>query len=307
MFRISRISGEELAIALEEELVPDVRALKQHLHQLQDLPPRFRQRLLLHGQCLEDTATLHPAMELELIVLAFIPNPSPIEVQELTAAAGDGCLDKARALNEAKCHTPRSEQIMQRVGLDAWEVKICIPQFQVESLLKLPLDPDETDANGSSALRMAASSGHESVARLLLEAGANKDLATNDGSTALMLASENGHLEVVRLLLESGADKDLANVVGDTALMLASENGHLEVVRLLLESGADKDLADTDNGVTALMLASENGHLEVVRLLLESGADKNMAMNDGRTANMLASQEGQIEVVRLLLEPETTE
>ena len=53
------MSGEELTITLEEDLIPDVRALKQHLNQLQDLPPRFRQRLLLHGQCLEDTATLH--------------------------------------------------------------------------------------------------------------------------------------------------------------------------------------------------------------------------------------------------------
>ena len=89
---------------------PDVRALKQHLHQLHDLPPCFRQRLLLRGQCLEDTAALHPAMELQLVVLAFIPNPSRDEVQEFTAAAGTGHHSKARALNEAR----PSEQIMQR-------------------------------------------------------------------------------------------------------------------------------------------------------------------------------------------------
>ena len=74
----------------------------------------------------------------------------------------------------------------------------------------LPEDPDATDASGRSALAMAASCGHESVARLLLEAGANKDLATLGGVTALIAAFQNGHLEVVRLLLESGADKNLA-------------------------------------------------------------------------------------------------
>ena len=58
MLRIRRISGEELTIALEEALVPNVRALKQHLNQLYDLPPRFRQGLVLHGQCLEDTDAL---------------------------------------------------------------------------------------------------------------------------------------------------------------------------------------------------------------------------------------------------------
>ena len=102
MLRINRISGEELTVALEEASVPDVKALKQHLNQLQDLPPRFRQRLLLHGQCLEDTATLHSAMELELVLLAFIPNRSPDEVQEFTAAAGASDLEKARALTKAE-------------------------------------------------------------------------------------------------------------------------------------------------------------------------------------------------------------
>ena len=66
-------------------------------------------------------------------------------------------------------------------------------------MLKLPLDSDDTDANGDSALIMAACRGHESVARLLLEAGANKELASNEGGTALAVASQNGHLELVRL------------------------------------------------------------------------------------------------------------
>ena len=101
MLRIRRISGEELAITLEEDLVPDVRALKQYLNQLHGLPPRFRQRLLLHGQCLEDTATLPPGMELELAVLAFMPNRSTYEVQEFAAAARAGDYDEALARSTA--------------------------------------------------------------------------------------------------------------------------------------------------------------------------------------------------------------
>ena len=71
------MSGEELITALEEDLVPDVRALKQRPNQLYGLPPRFRQRLLLHGIFFEDSATLHPGMEKEVVVLPFISNPSP--------------------------------------------------------------------------------------------------------------------------------------------------------------------------------------------------------------------------------------
>ena len=46
MLRISRISGKELTITLEEDLVPDVKGLKQNLNQRHGFPPRFRQRLL---------------------------------------------------------------------------------------------------------------------------------------------------------------------------------------------------------------------------------------------------------------------
>ena len=105
MLRIRRISGEELTTALEEDLVLDVRALKRRLNQLHGLPPRFSQRLLLHGKCLEDTATLHPGMELELVIMAFIPNPSPDEVQEFTASAGAGHFDKVCMKCRTVAHT----------------------------------------------------------------------------------------------------------------------------------------------------------------------------------------------------------
>ena len=90
---LRKISGEELTIALEEYLVPDARPVKPHLSQRQDFPPHFRQMLIFHGQCLEDSATLHSGMALEPVLLAFIPNPSPVEVQYFTAAAGAGHFD----------------------------------------------------------------------------------------------------------------------------------------------------------------------------------------------------------------------
>ena len=51
--------------------------------------------------------------------------------------------------------------------------------------------------------------------------------------TALMLAADNGHLEVARLLLEAGADKNCCDDDGMTALLLAADKGHLEVAHLL--------------------------------------------------------------------------
>ena len=132
MLRITRISGAELTISLEEDLVPDVRALKIHLNQLHDLPPRFRQRLLRHGQCLEDSAILDPGMELVLVTLAFIPNPSAEEVQDLLASAAVGDADEVRALNDTQFSIPEGEQIRQMGPYQ-------LPQFDSGSFLWAPI------------------------------------------------------------------------------------------------------------------------------------------------------------------------
>ncbi|CAK9009488.1 unnamed protein product [Durusdinium trenchii] len=76
----------------------------------------------------------------------------------------------------------------------------------------------------------------------------------------MYLAAELDHLAVVRLLLEAEADKNAASQDGTTALMAAARHSHLEVVRLLLEAGADKNAARQD-GATALMAAAFNGPL----------------------------------------------
>ena len=93
----------------------------------------------------------------------------------------------------------------------------------MESLLKLRVNLNEIDEDSESALSVAACGGHESVARLLLEGGANKNLARDGGWTALMVASHSGRIEVVRLLLASGADTDLRMNQGWTALMLTPD------------------------------------------------------------------------------------
>ena len=82
------ISGEALTSIPVEE-IHDVRGLKQRLNQLHGLPPRFRQRLLLHGEMLEDTAKLDSPMDLDLVVLAFA-DVSQSEVDNLSFHAEEG-------------------------------------------------------------------------------------------------------------------------------------------------------------------------------------------------------------------------
>ncbi|CAE7254556.1 RIPK4 [Symbiodinium necroappetens] len=84
--------------------------------------------------------------------------------------------------------------------------------------------------------------------------------AKNDGDTPLSIAAHRGHLEVARLLLDAKADKDKANYLGTTPLSIAAHRGHLEVARLLLHAKANMDKAKND-GDTPVFIAA---HLEVV-------------------------------------------
>ena len=83
---------------------------------------------------------------------------------------------------------------------------------------------------GVTALMSAALGGHEAVAQLLLQHGADVMAAANDGSTALIFAAEGGHVAVAQLLLQHGADVRVALRDGRTALMIARAN----VMRLWL-------------------------------------------------------------------------
>ena len=77
------------------------------------------------------------------------------------------------------------------------------------------------------------------VVRLLIAAGADTDSVTHEhgGFSALHFAAAANHVEVARLLLDAGADKSLKTHIGFPhnydALGLAVENGNTEIVELL--------------------------------------------------------------------------
>ena len=151
----------------------------------------------------------------------------------------------------------------------------------------------KAENRGCPLLYTAVSHDQLEVARYLLEQGEDRDEAgwyNND--TPLHNATHRGRLDLVRLLVEYGADMDIANNRGETPLRMAvdSVGGNLDSLRYLLEQGADVNKADND-GNTPLLYAvkmgnyynSSNAFLSVMRYLLKQGADRDKTNNDGET------------------------
>ncbi len=105
-------------------------------------------------------------------------------------------------------------------------------------------DPSLTNRFGGVALIPASERGHVEVVRYLLaESDVDVDHVNRLGWTALLEAivlSDGGpaHQEIVGLLIEHGADVDLADGDGVTPLSHARTRGYAEIVRLLEAEGA---------------------------------------------------------------------
>jgi ankyrin repeat protein len=111
--------------------------------------------------------------------------------------------------------------------------------------------------DGQTAFLRAALNGDVTLMRLLLEHGADPNMATNEGSTALMAVagvnwvvaqtfsrSDNEYLEAAKLCLEKGADVNAVNSQGFTAMHGATNRGFDAMVKLLAEHGAKLDVKD---------------------------------------------------------------
>jgi ankyrin repeat protein len=99
---------------------------------------------------------------------------------------------------------------------------------------------------------------------------------SHDGFTPLHLAAFFGHQELARLFLDRGADvnarsKNTTFAPDNTPLHAAAANRQVDVAALLLERGADVNAKD-GHGFTPLALAANSKSDLLMLMLLERGA-----------------------------------
>jgi len=103
--------------------------------------------------------------------------------------------------------------------------------------------------------------------RLLLDAGADPNVATTQGTTALMAASginwipgqtfshsEADYVEAVKVCLDRGADPNAKNSLGLTAMHGAANRGWESVIQILADHGSKLDPKDNE-GRTPMIFA----------------------------------------------------
>jgi hypothetical protein len=152
---------------------------------------------------------------------------------------------------------------------------------------------------GLTDLQEAAVLGNAALVQQLLRARGG--VAATNLNSALWLAG-HGHVAVVQLLLEAGADVNVAaGPARSTVLHVAAQRGHVAVVQLLLGAQAAVN-ATNDRQRTALHFAAQRGHVAIVQLLLEAQANVTAVNILGQTAMDLAAMSGHAEVVQLMLD-----
>ncbi len=207
----------------------------------------------------------------------------------------------------------RGAEVNVRSVVNDWERQVTSePRFQARP------------AGGMTPLLYAARQGCLECARLLVDAGANVNLADPQGVTPLITATNNFSFDVAAYLLEKGANPNKWDWWGRTPLYLAVDlntiphggrsdrpsldhTTSLELIGLLLKAGANPNAqlklfppfrdqqADRGKdgmltiGTTPLLRAAKAGDVPAVALLLDAGANPNLPNVQGITPVMAAA------------------
>lgn len=176
------------------------------------------------------------------------------------------------------------------------------------ALVRALLDQDEgagpnvAAADGTTPLHWAVHLDNDTVAEMLIAAGAEVNATTRYGVAPITLAATNGSDTHLRRLLEAGADPNHLSGEGETPLMTTARGGVVAAIQLLLDHGAQADAVEGWRGQTALMWTASQDNAAAANALLAGGANLHAQSEGGFTPLLFAVREGSLEALDILLE-----
>lgn len=258
--------------------------------------------LLIHDHVLQDhTNTMGFAAAqgtLDELRRLLQENPQGIAEQDelgftpLHCAAAAGRNDSAEMLVSAGAKT----DVTDSVDLHPLEWAAFTGHLPVVELLvgKGAHDPN-------AALFLTAEQGQNTVAKFLLEHGADPNAHYKGTVTALHTAARQGNVELARLLLEHGAQVNPVEHNRSTPLEYAVGQNSKEMVELLFEYGAVIPQKPPGFWTVFHEWALGAGNTNIAELLLSHGADVNAKGSDGQTPLHFAARQGQLQAVEWLI------
>ena len=159
---------------------------------------------------------------------------------------------------------------------------LCRQQDFIEILLTCRSNPNVVDNNGETCLHAAIIGGcSTNIVSTLLDHGADVNATSKDNVTVLMLACEEGNTDAINVLLNAGADPNIADAYGNTCLHDVARNDCCtEVLQAIIDYGVDVRLMNKNNR-TASMTACAKGNSDVINVLLNAGPNPSIIESDG--------------------------
>jgi ankyrin repeat protein len=179
-------------------------------------------------------------------------------------------------------------------------------------LLEYGGDPDLANAKRERPVFLSIVSSVDSLpkVKLLIDKGANVNLAGPGGTTPLMLAAKTRNRAMLMYLLEHHADANAIDDGGSTALNVSAASvgeqfvkprDYAAMVAALAGATLETDHRDKD-GMTALMWASISNIPEAMTVLIGKGANVNARSADGRSVLAWAACANADRAIPLLLD-----
>lgn len=143
-------------------------------------------------------------------------------------------------------------------------------------------------------LVMATENNQVSIAKLLLEKGANPNASRGQ---PLKNAMRWKNTAMIKLLFANGARAGKGKM-----LHSAVQTRDVDMVRMLLDMGVKVDSRSTKEGISPLHLAARNGSAEIIVLLVERGANvNNRTLGVTNSPLMDAVNYGHVQAVKVLI------
>ena len=204
------------------------------------------------------------------------------------------------------CLTQGSDFIEEQNYSQLHMIILGLSLLDLEEQILAHLDAvNTTDIMGRTALAWAACRGDERAIVTLLRYGAKVNTLDIQNSAPVCHAADRNHATCVRLLLEAGADPDIAASLGHKVggpLNCAARNASDPVVlKTLLDFDANPESSGVD-GMTPLIHASRRDMAGFAVLLLEYGADINAKSALGQTPLTTAIAYNSHNMLQLLLD-----